>query len=94
MYIGLHQLNRVGILQIAQLVAAQYESLVCFMRTVAWSCLPIPPLLCSQLVHLLEWVVAWGIRVSAVGLGAYVCLLLALNTYCCASVLGQGKRHK
>ena len=94
MYTGIHWLDIVGLAWIAQLLAAQYKSLAGIMETVAWICLQLPPLLCSQLVHQLEWVVAWGIIASAVDLGAYVCLLLTLNTYCRASVLGQGKKHK
>ena len=50
-YVGIHRLDIVGLLQIAQLVAAQYESLGGIMRTVAWNCLQLPRLLCSQLVH-------------------------------------------
>ena len=34
-YVGIHRLDIVGLLQIAQLVAAQYESLVGIMGTVA-----------------------------------------------------------
>ena len=50
-YRGIHWLDIVRLFWIAQLVAAQYESLVGIMETVAWSYLQLPPLLCSQLVH-------------------------------------------
>ena len=51
MYMGIHLLDIVGLVRIAQLLAAQYKSLVGIMETVTWICLQLPPLLCSQLVH-------------------------------------------
>ena len=51
MYMGIHWLDIVGLVRIAQLLAAQYKSLVGIMETVTWICLQLPPLLCSQLVH-------------------------------------------
>ena len=51
MYTGIHLLDIVGLFRIAQLVAAHCESLVGVMETAGWSCLQLPPLLCSQLVH-------------------------------------------